>query len=133
MNLNHLKLALLASAALAGSALRAETRVSFGIHIGGPTYIPAPPAVVYAPPPVVVHAPPPAVVYAPARGHWEDVMVRTWIPERWVYSRDRWGRSVRLLEPGHYALRTDRVWVENRDTCRPSPRYPIYGHDHWGR
>jgi hypothetical protein len=133
MNLNRTSLALIATAALAASALRAETRVSFGIHVGGPAYVPAPPAVVYAPPPVVVYAPPPTVVYAPASGYWKEIVVNTWVPERWVHSRDRWGRSVRLLEPGHYALRTDRVWVDARDACRPAPRFPTRGHAHWGR
>src|SRR3954468_2774635 len=106
--MKHLTFALLATAAaLTVNSARADTRVSVGVNLGGPAYRPAPPAVVYAP------APPPAVVYAPApRGYWKDVTVKTWVPERWVSSRDRWGRPVRVCEPGYFTYRTDRVWVD---------------------
>lgn len=122
MNLNHLALSLLATAALATPALRADTRFSIGIRVGVP--VPPPAVVVHAPPPVVVHAPPPVAVYAPARGYWREVVVKTWVPERWVHSRDRWGRPVRICEAGHYAYRTERVWVETR--------HPGYPHGHPG-
>lgn len=126
-------LVLLATAALAACTVRAETRVSFGIHIGSPVYVPAPPVVVHAPPPAVIYAPPPVVVYAPAHGYWKEIVVKTWVPERWVHSRDRWGRSVRHCEPGHYALRTDRVWVTGREVGHPAPHRHTYNPGHWGR
>jgi hypothetical protein len=97
-------------AGLATTTARADTRVSVGVNLGAPVYS-RPPAVVYAPAPA--YAPPPAVVYAPApRGYWKDVTVKAWVPERWVSSRDRWGRPVRVCEPGYFTYRTDRVWVE---------------------
>jgi hypothetical protein len=80
--------------------------------------------VVVAPPPAYYSAPAP-VVYAPARGYWKEVTVKSWVPERWVMSRDRWGRSVRVCEPGHYTYRTDRVWVDGRD----HGRYDRYDRD----
>ncbi len=126
-------IALLATAAaLAASSARADSRVSLGINVGIPLYRPAPP---------VVYAPAPTVVYAPVapRGHWEEVRVKTWMPERVVFSRDRWGRSVRVCEPGYFTYRTDRVWVDrdgrgNRDH---GPAGYAYGYDHnrsgWNR
>ncbi len=128
MNLNRFALALLATTALATPALRSDTRFSIGIHVGVPVHLPPPPLVVHAPPPVVVHAPPPAVVYAPARGYWWEVVVKTWVPERWVHSRDRWGRTVRICEPGHYTYRTERVWVENRHPGHPHRHGPSYAY-----
>lgn len=109
--------ALLATAAaLAATSARAETRVHIGVNVGAPVYRSAH---VYSPAPVMDYCPPePAVVYAPApRGYWKDVTVKTWVPERWVMSTDRWGRSVRVCEPGHFVYRTERVWVDG-------------GHDH---
>ncbi len=110
--MKRIALALLASAAaLAATTARADTRVSIGVNLGAPVYTPAP-SVVYAPAPVM-RAPAPAVVYAPpARGYWKDVTVKTWVPERWVMSRDRWGRPIRVCEPGHFAFTTNRVWVD---------------------
>jgi hypothetical protein len=107
-----LALALLATAAaLTAASARADTRVSVGIHVGGPTYRPAAPVVVHGMGPA--HCPPPAAVhYVPARGYWTDVVVKTWVPERWFASRDRWGRPIRVQEPGYYTYRTERVWVE---------------------
>jgi hypothetical protein len=122
---------LVSAAALAATTARADTRVS--INIGAPVYRPAPPAVVYAP------APPPVVAYVPApRGYWKEIVVKTWVPERWVSSRDRWGRHVRVCEPGYYAYRTDRVWVDGRDGRRDDDRRDYgrrdddrrYGHDY---
>jgi hypothetical protein len=120
----------LAAAALAASSARADTRVSVGINVGTPVYRPSPPAVVVAPAPVVVapshsYGPPPAVVYqSPTRGYWKDVTVKTWVPERWVMSRNRWGHSVRVCEPGYFAYRTERVWVDGRHDNGHH-----YGHD----
>jgi len=120
--MKRITIVLLATAAtLAVASARADTRVSIGVNVGIPTYRSAPPAVVYAPPP-------PAVVVAPARGYWKDVTVRTWVPERWVASRDRWGRPVRYCEPGYYALRTERVWVATPDRGPVSRGY-AYGYD----
>jgi hypothetical protein len=120
---------LVSAAALAASSARADTRVSIGVNVGGPSYRPVPPAVVYAPPPAVVYAPP-AVVVAPPRGYWKEVEVRTWVPERWVVRHNRWGRPERYCEPGYYTYRTDRVWVE----ARPEHGHAYaYGHDHNNR
>jgi hypothetical protein len=101
---------LFSAAALAANSARADTRVSVGINMGAPVYRPAP--VVVAPAPVYSS---PSVAYAPARGYWKDVTVKTWVPERYVMSRDRWGRPVRVCEPGYYTYRTDRVWVDGRN------------------
>jgi hypothetical protein len=60
-------------------------------------------------------------------------VVKTWVPERWVVSRDRWGRPVRHCEPGYFTYRTERVWVEGRDHCRPTEPAPAYAHGRWGR
>ena len=132
--MKHCTIALLtAVAALAANALRAETRFSIGVHLGVPAYRPVAPVVVYAPPPVVVCAPPPPVVYAPTYGYWDEVVVKTWVPERWVFARDRWGRSVRVCEPGYYACRTDRVWVDGRNGRHPAGHPGHYSHGRWGR
>ena len=127
--MKHITIALLATAAaLAASSARADTRVSIGVNLGTPVYRHAPPAVSYAPPPTVVYAPP--VVVAP-RGYWKDVTVKTWVPERVVWSRDRWGRSVRVCEPGYYAYHTNRVWVDGRSDH--GPRGYAYGYDNHHR
>ena len=47
-------------------------------------------------------------------GYWTERTVRVWVPERSVWSVDRWGRRVRHCEPGHYEYRRERVWVEDR-------------------
>jgi hypothetical protein len=127
--MKRIALALLATAAvgLGANAARADTRFSVGVNYGSPVY--APPAVVYAPP---------AVVYAPARAHgyFKDVTVKTWVPERWVNSRDRWGRPVRVCEPGYFTYRTDRVWVDGRSERDHDNRYGYenrgYGYDNHG-
>ncbi|MSU48324.1 MAG: hypothetical protein EXS37_04400 [Opitutus sp.] len=119
-------LALLATAAaLAVNSARADTRVSIGFNVGGPACRPETPVVVYTPPPTVVYAPAPTVVYAPApvHGYWKEIVVKTWVPERWLSSHDRWGRPVRVCEPGYFAFRTDRVWVD---------RHSDYGYRHDG-
>jgi hypothetical protein len=110
---------LVSAAALAANSARADTRVHIGVNVGTPVYRAPAPAVVYAPAPAVVYAP----VAAPARGYWKEVVVKTWVPERWVSSRDRWGRHVRVNEPGYYTYRTDRVWVDAH-----SDRGHHYGH-----
>ncbi|MEY4938393.1 MAG: hypothetical protein RIQ93_128 [Verrucomicrobiota bacterium] len=97
-------------------SVRAESRVSFGVEINrGPSY--AHPH--YAPAPG--YYPAPARSHAPVRGHWEDVTVKNWVPERWIMSRDRWGRTIRVLEPRYFTCRTERVWVENN-------RAGVYGY-----
>lgn len=125
--MKRIALALLVSAgALAASSAQADTRIHVGVNVGAPSHRHhAPPAVVVAPP-AVVYAPPPAVVVAPPRGYWKDVPVKTWVPERWVMSRDRWGRSVRVCEPGYYTYTTQRVWVEADRHDHGRHR----GHDH---
>lgn len=54
------------------------------------------------------------------RGYWRDVTVKTWIPERWVMTRNRWGRAVRIFEPGYFTCSTSRMWVDAR---RNSPAH----------
>ena len=113
--MKRIAIALLSTAAaLAANSALADTRVSVGIDLGGPSYRPAPPTVVYAPPPTVVYAPAPAVVVAPPSGYWREVPVKTWVPERWVVRTNRWGRSERYCEPGYYTYTTQRVWVDSR-------------------
>jgi len=131
--MKRIAIALVATAAaLAATSARANTRVSIGVNVGTPVYREPAPAVVYAPAPV--YAPPPAVVYAPApvaapRGYWKEIVVKTWVPERWVTSHDRWGRHVRFCEPGYYTYRTDRVWVEGHDHGHHYGRDRGYGYD----
>jgi hypothetical protein len=108
--MKRIAIALLATAAaLAASSARADTRVSIGVNVGGPSYRPAPPTVVYAPPPAVVYS------HSPSRGYWKEIQVKTWVPERWVVRHNRWGRPERYCEPGYFTYRTDRVWVDGRD------------------
>lgn len=45
------------------------------------------------------------------RGYWKEIVVKSWVPGRWVMHCDSRGREVRSFHPGHYALHTDRVWV----------------------
>jgi len=105
--MNRIALAVLATAAvIATGSARADTRFSLGVSVGAPAY--CPPTVTYAPPPTIAYAAP------SPRGYWKDVVVKTWVPERIVASRDRWGRPIRVCEPGYFAYRTDRVWVEER-------------------
>jgi hypothetical protein len=104
---------LVTAAALAANSARAGTNVSIGVRVGTPVYAPPAPAVVVAPAPNYYPAPAP-VYYEPARGYWKDVTVKTWVPERYVMSRDRWGHSVRVCEPGYYTYTTQRVWVDGR-------------------
>ncbi len=125
------KLALATLAALGGLAFTASTAAARpDLHV----------SVRFGSPPPVVMCPPPAPVvrYAPAApfeyrgvhapvvvvgrnhhhysaGYWKDVVVKTWVPGRWVTSHDRRGRMVRVLEPGYFTYRTDRVWVNNCD------------------
>ncbi len=130
--MKRIAFALLATAAaLAANSARADTRVSIGVNVGGPSYRPAPP-VVYAPAPTVVYAPP--VVVAPSRGYWKDVQVKTWVPERWVVRHNRWGRPERVCEPGYYAYSTNRVWVDGRsDHGRGNYSYGYSGNHRDGR
>lgn len=102
----------------------ADTRVSFGVNLGGSSYWPAPPAVIYAPAPTVVYAPP-AVVVPPQSGYWRDVHVKTWVQERWIVRTNRWGCVERYCEPGYYTYTTNRVWV---DGCSDPGRGHAYGY-----
>ena len=47
-----------------------------------------------------------------SRGYWSEVVVKTWVPARWIVSRDRRGREIRSLEQGYFTYRTDRVWID---------------------
>ncbi len=130
--MKRIAIALLASVAgLAATSARADTRVNLGINIGVPAYRSSPPVVVVAPPPARYYAPP-TVVYAPPppRGYWQDVQVKTWVPERWVVRNNRWGRPDRYCEPGYYTYTTNRVWVE---TPVAGGHYRQYDRGYYGR
>ena len=131
------KLALATLAALGGLAFTASTAAARpDIHVSvrfGST----PPPVAYCPPPapVVRYAPSSPFEYrgvpAPvvvvgrdhrdhrhhhrAAGYWKDEVVKIWVPARWVTSHDRRGRVVRVIEPGYFTYRPDRVWVNRCD------------------
>lgn len=103
------KLALASLAALGGLAFFATTAAARpDIHV----------SFRFGAPPPVVHCAPPAPVaygyYHRPAGYWREIVVKTWVPARWVMSHDRHGRHVRFLEPGYFAYRTDRVWVSFR-------------------
>ena len=98
-----------ASTANAGTDL--SIRIGIGSHhrrhapapvVIVPDYRPAGPAYRHAGPRPGYHAP---------RGYWKDVVVRTWVPARWVVSCDRRGREIRTLHRGYYTEHIDRVWV----------------------
>ncbi|MBI5771471.1 MAG: hypothetical protein HZA93_27095 [Verrucomicrobia bacterium] len=115
----------LATLALAGLAALANTAAaSPDFHVSLRFGAPAP--VAYCPPvaPVVRYAPPVDVGYrhAPApvfgyerpdrpAGYWKEVVVKVWVPARFIDTRGRHGRIVRTIEPGYFTYRTDRVWV----------------------
>lgn len=104
---------LAAAAALAASSAHAHTNVHVGVNVGAPAYRPAPRVVVVPAP--AAHCPPAPVVVVPApRGYWKEVHVKTWVPSRTVMGRDFRGRPVRIVEPGHFAYTTQRVWVDGR-------------------
>ena len=46
-------------------------------------------------------------------GYWKTVSVKVWVPGCWVIERSRHGhgREIRRYVNGHFAYRTDRVWV----------------------
>ena len=83
---------------------RAGASVEFRI---GPNYVASSYAV-----PVPVYFPAPARSFVPARGHWDEVIVKTWMPGRWVTGRDRWGRTYRVMAKGYFVYRTERVWID---------------------
>jgi hypothetical protein len=109
------KLALATLAALGGFALAANTAAARpDIHVSLRFGAPAP-VVRYAPPAPVAYYPAPAPMviidrHHRAVGYWKEVVVKTWVPARIVNSYDRRGRVVRVIEPGHFIYRTDRVW-----------------------
>ncbi len=122
--MKRIAIALLAAAGLAVSTARAthESRVIVRgqIHIGAPAPLYSAPAYHAAP---VTH-------YVPAspRGYWQNVAVKTWVPERWTVGRDRWGRPVRYFEPGYFAYRTERVWVDSDNTRHRDVERGGYGY-----
>jgi hypothetical protein len=129
-----LALALLATlAAFATSGARADhsrVNVDVGITIGSARSVP-----VYVEPAPVVVAPVGYRHAAPARGYWENVTVKTWVPGRWVHSYDGRGRPHRFFEKGYYAYHTERVWVEAGRGHRNRDYKHAYngGHRHWNR
>ena len=113
---------LTAAAAFLTPASQADTRIHRGVSAGASAYCP-PPVVSYVPAPTVVHAP-------PARGYWEEVVVKSWVPDRWITSRDRFGRLVRVFEPGYFTYHTDRVWVAPGSHI---PHGRAHGYHRYGR
>ena len=97
------------------AAAHTDIRVNFGYCAPAPVvYVPARAPVYverYAPPAPAYYVQP---VVQPS-GYWKEVVVKSWVPERCFTSYDRWSRPVRVVEPGHFALRTERVWV---NACR---------------
>lgn len=49
-----------------------------------------------------------------ARGHWEWVTVKVWVPASWVVRYDNCGRSFRDFRPGYFEFRRERTWVDGR-------------------
>lgn len=91
------------------STVRAgHSRVDVGVTLG---VVSTSPAISYAAP-FPVYFPAPARSFGPVYGHWDEVVVKTWVPDRLVVSRDRWGRPHRFLEKGYFVYRTERVWVD---------------------
>ena len=118
MKTTKLALVTLAVAGLAAFANTASARpdihvsIGFGVPAPAVRYVPVAPVTYYpAPAPVIVtsHYRPD---FRPA-GYWKEVLVKTWVPARFVDTFDRRGRLVRMIEPGHFAYRTDRVWVND--------------------
>jgi hypothetical protein len=118
------KIALTALFAAVGgfaSSASAHTDVHVGFGFATPVpvyYAPAPvvyaPAPAYCPPAPVYYAPAAPVVVARPEGYWNTVVVKTWVPEQWIVNRDRFGHPVRVLQPGYFSYRNDRVWVAHR-------------------
>ncbi len=46
------------------------------------------------------------------RGYWKEVVVKTWVPARWVVSHGFRGHEVRTYQAGYFAYNTERVWVD---------------------
>lgn len=114
-------------ATTAAHADHSRVNVDVGITLGSPRHAP----VYVEPAPVVVpaghrHA-------SSSRGHWDTVTVKTWVPGRWVVSRDRWGRRHRFFENGYYTYHTERVWVEGRGRGRDDRYGYHHGHRAWNR
>ena len=119
--------ALAAFAATGARADHSRVNIDVGISIGSarPVYV--------EPAPVVV-VPAGHRHIAPARGYWDVVTVKTWMPGRWVHSYDRRGRPHRFFEKGHYVYRTERVWVETGRGRGGEYRHAYNGgHRRWDR
>jgi len=101
-------------AAVSGLAGVANTaKAGSDIHINlGFGLRPAP--VMVAPPRYYVPAAPVVIDrrHDEPRGYWKEVVVKTWVPARWVVSYVSHGREHRTLRPGYYAYNTHRVWVD---------------------
>lgn len=110
--MKHIALSLLAAAGLAVTSARADhVAVGGSITFGSPGY--------YAPAPGY-YAP---AYSAPVDGYWRDVPVNVWVPGHWESGRDYMGNYVNRWEPGHYVVRSQRVWVSGYEARRE--------HEHW--
>ena len=101
-------------AAVSGLAGTANT-ASAGVDVHLRAILVERPAAVVVAPAYCAPAVPVVVEYRrpeEPRGYWREVVVKTWVPARWVVSHNYFGRAHRRLEPGYFAYRTDRVWVD---------------------
>lgn len=108
----------LAAAGLAATARANHVEIRGNINLGGPVY--------------ASHG------YVAPGGYWRDVAVRVWVPPHWEARHDGWGRRINVWAPGHYEMRTRRVWVDayahRRDRERWEREHRARGHDrHWDR
>ena len=65
----------------------------------------------YCHPPRYVRPCPPVMRCPPPRGHYVTRVERYWVDGGWSESISRYGRVVRVWNPGYWAERTVRVWV----------------------
>ena len=107
---------ILASILAAFSGMSASARAGTDIHIGINLNAGLAPLVVapgyYRPvAPIVVER-----RHEEPSGYWKDVIVKKWVPERWVVSYGYRGRAERKFVPGYFTYDTERVWVSfNRE------------------
>lgn len=122
--MKHIALSLLAAAGLAVTSARADhVAVGGSITFGSPGYV-APAPGYYGP---GYYGP---GYYAPANGYWRDVAVNVWVPGHWESGRDYMGNYVNRWDPGHYVVRSQRVWVNAYDD-REQREHEWREHEHW--
>lgn len=94
--MNRITLAFLASAALGLGTARADNlNIRGSVNFGTPGYV----------------GPAPGYYNGAPQGYWRDVPVRVWVPAHWDVRINGFGQQVSYYDPGHYVVRTQRVWV----------------------